>query len=70
MRDYKIDEEFEHNGKRYVVVEHDPLWTCFNCAFASAKKGEDYLLCITKELACTAKERQDKRDVYFEEIKR
>ena len=70
MRDYKIDEEFEHNGERYVVVEFNPLTgiPCPRCAFACIE-NEDFVWCNAKDLACDRRSRADRTNVYFEEVK-
>lgn len=69
MKDYAISKEFEHNGKRYCVVECDPSWQCFHCAFADIVQSRIELICNAKDLACDNSTRTDLKDVYFEEVK-
>lgn len=71
MKEYKIGEEFERDGKRYCVVEHNPLQgiSCYKCKFSGIELiSENDVWCNASNLACCANNRADHTDVYFEEV--
>ena len=59
MKEPKLDEVIEENGKHYKRVQDDGNG-CYSCSLR---------LKYCRHLACDEIEREDKRDVIFKEVK-
>lgn len=59
MKEYKVGEIFEHDGKIFQCVEDS---TEVGCGFCCALRGK------CEECVCSSEERQDEADVHFVEV--